>query len=292
MLDKEPLELAQLIVRGEYLNFSWQKPFIKTSGIYRFTNEDITSYFHHLENKKEVLTVIGSGCQVINGILAGTKSFDCFDISIFPEYYLYLQLASILSLSKEDYLKYHFSDDREELFCDELYDKISVNLKGKYKEFWDTLYMFDDGIDIYNSLLFRRDVFLLKFVLETNPYLQENNYEKLKHILQTNNIKINTMVEDIITKKIEKKYDLINLSNILSYYYNEYSLDKYVDYLKTNFNLTDEGEIINYFYKMSTSNESKLKELLQEDGYIEKMGDKRLVVYKKKVRCYNGTKTI
>lgn len=89
----DPLEIAQLIVSGSYINISNKEPFISTSAIYRFTNEDIKSYFHHLQNKQHVLTVIGSGCQILNGILAKTKYFDCFDISIFPEYYLYLQLA-------------------------------------------------------------------------------------------------------------------------------------------------------------------------------------------------------
>ena len=28
-----------------------KEPFIETSSIYRFTNEDITSYFHHLQNQ-------------------------------------------------------------------------------------------------------------------------------------------------------------------------------------------------------------------------------------------------
>lgn len=90
MKTRDPLELAELIVRGELINFSWKKPFEELSGIYRFTNEDITSYFHHLENKERVLTVIGSGSQILNGVLAGTRNFDCFDISIFPEYYLHL----------------------------------------------------------------------------------------------------------------------------------------------------------------------------------------------------------
>ena len=168
----DPLEIAQLIVSGSYINISNKEPFISTSAIYKFTNEDISSYFHHLENKKHVLTVIGSGCQILNRILAKTKYFDCFDISIFPEYYLYLQLATIQTLTKEEYIKYYFSTDREEIFNDDLYEKIRQKLKGKYKEFWDGLYMFYDGIDIYNSLLFRSDVCIKDNIIENNPYLQ------------------------------------------------------------------------------------------------------------------------
>lgn len=281
MEKRDPLELAQLIVRGSYINFSSDKVYGETSSIYRFTNEDISAYFHHLKNKKEVLTVIGSGGQVVNGILAGTKYFDCFDISIFPEYYLHLQLASILALSKEDYLKYYFSSDREELFCDELYEKISLKLSGKYKEFWDNLYMFDDGIDIYESLLFKYDLYFKHNVIEQNPYLHDNNYNKLKSILQTEIIKINTFVTDITKAKFDNKYDLINLSNILPYYFKRSDLSDYMDFLKNNFSLTDTGEIINYFFSMRPEIEKRANYLLQPNGYVEDIGKNKLLVYKK-----------
>lgn len=281
MEKRDPLELAQLIVRGSYINFSSDKVYGETSSIYKFTNEDISAYFHHLQNKKEVLTVIGSGGQVINGVLAGTRNFDCFDISVFPEYYLHLQLASILALSKKEYLKYYFSEDKEELFCDELYEKISLKLNGKYKEFWDTLYMFDDGIDIYESLLFKYDLFFKHTVIETNPYLQDNNYDKLKSILQTEAIKINTFVADITKTKFNNEYDLINLSNILPYYFKRSDLIDYMEFLKNNFSLKKDGEIINYFFKMRPEIEERANKLLQPNGYVENINKNKLLVYKK-----------
>lgn len=280
-MSKDALEIAQQIVSGSYINISKEKTFIETSAIYRFTNEDISSYFHHLENKEKVLTVIGSGCQILNGILAKTKYFDCFDISIFPEYYLYLQLASLQTLSKEDYLKYYFSSDRDEIFNDDLYEKIREKLKGKYKEFWDGLYMFYDGIDIYNSLLFRSDVCLKNDVIEKNPYLQENNYQKLKHILEIEEIKITPKVVDITKYKFDNVYDLINLSNILTYYFNGNSLDKLIKFLDENFNLTKKGEIINYIFNMEKEKTEKIEKLIKPNGYIEDIKDKKLLVYKK-----------
>lgn len=280
-MNKAPLEIAQLIVSGDYINISSKEPFIETSAIYRFTNEDILSYFHHLENKNKVLTVIGSGCQILNGILAKTKYFDCFDISIFPEYYLYLQLASIQSLSKEEYLKYHFSSDREEIFNDDLYEKIRINLKGKYKTFWDGLYMFYDGFDIYNSLLFRSDICIKNNIIEKNPYLQENNYQKLKYILETETIKITSKVTDIKKYKFNKQYDLINLSNILTYYFNRNTLDKLIKFLNENFNLTENGEIINYIFNIKKEEEEKILNLMKLNGYIENINNTKLLVYKK-----------
>lgn len=274
----DDLVLAQKIVRGSYINFSSKEPFIETSSIYRFTNEDITSYFHHLQDKKKVLSVIGSGNQILNTILGGTREIDCFDISVFPQYYLFLQLASIMALSKEEYLNYFLSEDREVLFSDDLYDLISNHLTGKYKEFWDTLYNFDDGIDIYNSLLFRQDVYYKELAIENNPYLQGNNYDKLKHILKTESIQINPFVANILKNKIDKEYDLINLSNILAYYLGK---KEFVRYLENNFSLSSNGEIINYFYTMSAETEEEFKRLLNPNSYIEELGKRKLLVYKK-----------
>ena len=279
MEKRDPLEIAQLMVRGEYTNYGFKSQFQGTSSIYRFTNENMTSYFEHLKNKEDVATVIGSGCQILNGVLAGTRSFDCFDISVFPEYYLFLQIGSVLALSKEEYLKYHFSEDREELFGDDLYDKISGSLKGKYKEFWDTLYMFDEGVDIYNSCLFRNDLCLEKVAIENNPFLQDDNYEKLKHILQTESIKINPIVGDITKTRLSGEYDLVNLSNILSYNFKD--LNQYVDFLKDNFLLKENGEIINYFFSMSPELQKKASDLLKSNGYVEDIGRSKLLVYKK-----------
>ena len=246
----ETIIIAQKIVRRSYCNFNNINNFNLTSGIYRFTNEDISAYFHHLENKKNVLTVIGSGNQILNTILAGSTNVDCFDISIFPEYYLYLHIGAILSLSQEDYIRYFLSEDNKELFSYEIYELIRKNIPNKYRKFWDSLYDYDEGIDIYNSLLFRQDYYNKETIINNNPYLQESNYLKLKNILETRSILINSKVYDIINTKITKKYDLINLSNILEYYYNIDTINEYLIYLKNNFNLNNNGEIINYFNKM------------------------------------------
>lgn len=227
------------------------------------------------------MTVIGSGNQILNSILAGSTTIDCFDISVLPQFYLYLQIASILALSKEEYFKYYFSQDRDEIFCDELYSKISNQLQGEYKKIWDTLYMFDDGYDIYESLLFRHDICLKQNIINYNPYLQDNNLDKLKHILQTKNIQINCMVADITKCKFTKSYDLVNLSNILSYYYKSTELDKYINFLKNAFSLNQNGEIINYIFSIESDCIKEFSKLLNPNSYIEDLQDNKLLIYKK-----------
>lgn len=273
----DTITTSQRIVRGSFNNI--RENFSEVSGIYKFTNEDITSYYNHLQNKERVLSVIGSGQQILNCILAGTTNIDCFDISVFPQYYLFLQIASVLSLTKEEYIQYLISTDRNQSFCDELFDKVRENLKENYKKFWDSLYMFDDGIDIFDSLLFRQDVCNTNDIINRNPYLQDDNYNKLKHILKTRLIKINPIPLDVTKTKFHEKYDLVILSNILVYYFN--NKQKYIDYLKNSFELTDNGEIINYFFALSEKDQKELLELLNANSYIEDINNKKLLVYKK-----------
>lgn len=277
----EILSIAQKIVRGSFINFNLSDNFINFSGIYRWTNEDITSYYHHFQNKNRVLSVIGSGNQILNGILAGTRNLDCFDISVFPKYYLFLHIASIISLNKEEYIKYYFSENRNELFSENIYDKISINLKGNIKVFWDNLYDYNNGCDIFFSMLFRQDFYSISNVIENNPYLQDNNYEKLKSILKNETIKLNNYVCNILTTKFSKEYDLINLSNILYYYFNNYEKKDYIKYLKNNFVLKNNGEIINYFYTLSNNAINEFNCLIGLNGYIEDIRGKKLLVYKK-----------
>lgn len=272
-------EMAQGIINGTFKNIDSAKAFTELSGIYKFTNEDIASYFHHLQNKKEILSVISSGNHILNAILGGSRNIDCFDISIFPEYYLYLQIAAIMSLSKEEYLEYLLSNDRGLVFSEEYYNKIRNNLKGKYKEFWDYLYNYtEEGYEIYNSLLFRTDPITNK-VIDVNPYLQDSNYEKLKHILETDSIRINPMVTNIINTRFEKEYDLILLSNILAYNFTVYQMDEYFFYLENNFRLKENGELIDL--SLGNHGTSEKKKRLNSNSYIENVGSSKILVYRK-----------
>lgn len=277
MENKEIIALAQRIVGGSYINFNKTYDFMNASSVYRITNENMTSYYEHLKGKKKILTVIGSGDQILNSILAGSREIDCFDITVFAEYHLFLKMASIMALSEEEYKEYFFSNNREVLFSDDLYSKVRERLNGKYREFWDGLYNYFDGIEIGESLLFRQDFYTKKMAVSYNPYLQGDNYNKLKSILLNEGIKIKTSVLDITKTKFDDKYDLINLSNILSYYLKK---EEYKKYFQDNFRLNENGEIINYVYDMSDENVKYFNDEFGEEGYIESFDDNKLMVYK------------
>ena len=78
---------------------------------------------------------------------------------------------------------------------------------------------------------------------------------------------------DITKKRINKKYDLINLSNILSYYYKADDIEEYVNFLRSNFCLNKNGEIINYFYRMDGEVEEAFQDILIPSGYVETLKD-------------------
>lgn len=275
----KPLEIAQRIVRGTYDNVSHEFCFFEVSGIYKFTNECITAYFNHLQNKEELLSVISSGNHILNAILGGSRKIDGFDISIFPEYYLFLQLAAVLTLSKKEYFEYFLSDDREVVFSDEYYDRVREKLPCKYKEFWDGLYNFNDGFEIYDSYLFRTDLYMKNNVISNNPFLQEDNYEKLRRILQYENVRINTMVADIVHTKFDKEYDLILLSNILAYHFKIDEMDKYFAYLDSNFKLKENGELIDYDFTPARSEAKKSR--LNARSSVEVTDKSKILVYRK-----------
>jgi hypothetical protein len=57
--------------------------------------------------------------------------------------------------------------------------------------------------------------------------------------------------------------------------------EEYVKYFERNFSLSENGEIINYFYDMSKENINEFEKILGNNGYIEEIGGNKLLVYKK-----------
>ena len=99
---------AQKIVNNTYNNFLGYNPFHHNSTVYKKSNEKTEEYQKYLENRQKILSVTASGDQIINAILGGTTTVDTFDISTFPKYFLFLKLAGILTLSKDEYIKFFY----------------------------------------------------------------------------------------------------------------------------------------------------------------------------------------
>ncbi len=237
-------DVAQSIVRGNYSNLNGKTTFHSESFIYKKTNEKLNEFIDLLLNKDKVLSVIGSGDQILNTLLTKPSKIDAFDISVFPKFFLKLKIASIKSLSRDEYIKFFFSTTEtglDEYYDDLYFDKIRKELDSETEDFWTYLFQYNDWYDIYNSTLFSSESVIEEQALVQNKYLEKDEYYKLRKILQ--NTEINYIESNLLDLRINDTYDLIYLSNILEYVKKSAYFDK-IDELSNK----SKGIIISYIF--------------------------------------------
>ena len=127
--------LAQKVVSRALFNFGDVDMFHNTSAVYKVSNERIQDYHKYLTAKKRMLSVIASGDQILCGILEGTKEVDAFDISRFPKYFLYLKMAAIKALSREEYLDFFYGLCNKDEVYEDMYDTIRIYLEDELLDF-------------------------------------------------------------------------------------------------------------------------------------------------------------
>lgn len=235
---KEDIINAKKIIEGIGIK-KYNQIFHSNSAIYKFTNENISGYYDLLNLKdKKMLTVCSSGDHVLEAILKDIKKVDCFDISIFTKYFMYLKLSSVLELDYQEFLNYFFDKDNNDIFNEKYYSRIRKYLKIINIEsllFWNNLYNNYKGKDIYLSSLFEKN-YLGKqlYISNKKSYLNKDNYnilkQKLEKYLINNNVLFyHTNIINLDNIK-SSKYDLIILSNISNYINEIYTKDAYIKY--------------------------------------------------------------
>ncbi len=245
---KDDIYMAQQIVMGNKGKDN-EKIFHNNSFIYKLTNENLTEIIKYFKDKNSILTVTASGDQILNAILSGVKSIDSFDISRFPKYFYELKSAAIKEIDKGDFLRFFCGDITDDFIADELYDNIRKSLDNENELFWDSLFNFFDYSELLTSPLFSNEPTRVKNVIKNNPYLQEDNYYKLREFLADINIKhYNVDISEI--KDINTEYELIYLSNILAYI----NRNKYINILEE---ISDKkrSELISYSYNLDRIDE-------------------------------------
>ena len=238
--------LAQQVVSGLKYNFGSEEMFHNTSAIYKISNERTQDYHKFLTNKKRMLSVIASGDQILCGILEGTKEIDAFDISRFPKYFLYLKIAGVQALSREEYIDFFYGCCNCDEVYEDMYDSIRVYLEDEVLEFWDGLLNFFEWKEVYNSTLFSSEPYMERTAINQNKYLQsDEEYNKLKQVIDS--VTIRTYEGDIldISSTFNVPYDIIYLSNII-YYVNK---ERYKNALEES-PLSEQGIILTYMYKI------------------------------------------
>ena len=231
-------------LNSDILNINYNK-------LYRFATEDINSYMKSFKNMTDYLTVCGSSEQVLNGILKGAKNIDVFDINYFAKHALALRIGAIKSLTRKEFMSFYYNRFDYNLFL-----KILNNLDKRDYIFWSKIYLCFGKVLINN--LFYNNRLTINDLININPYLQDNNYEILKELIDKVNINfIESDFYNIITFINEKKYDVINLSNIYEYINfdkfatltNAYKYIEFIKNLKNN-HLKDNSTIMfAYMYK-------------------------------------------
>ena len=258
MIDND-IVLAQKIVGNSSSNLK-NTMFHATSAIYKSSNEKMDLYYDYFKNRSNLLSVIASSDQILNAILAGAKNIDAFDISAFPKYYLYLKLAGIMVLDRDDYLDFFYDVCSDSEKYDDLYfDLIRHNLADDSKRFWDSLINFFDWNDIYNSTLFSSEPVSISDVISQNKYLSKNSYQQLKKVISS--VNINTYQGNIldIIDLLEKSYDIAYFSNII-YYVSKMRYKDKMEEVKLNNN----GIILTYLYN---TKDDSVRDFFNEKNY-------------------------
>lgn len=273
----------------------WPK-FTDHSPMYVLTTENLAAYLKKLKiDGKSVLTVTGSGDQLINLMLMSATKVDNFDSNKNAYYITALKLSAIMALSLEEYLNFFTSCESKEIihvglmtsrkevgenplyFSFETYQKIRPYMNADVLLYWD--YMYQE----YSGNLKQADVITgcdRKTAIKNNAYLQsEKNYEKVRnHMYET---EINFYNLDILKiHTLPNKYDLVMLSNIYEYltdeHYDVLDSESFVDYTTNGIsNILNEGATVaiayqyNYLIKNHVQKKS-LRDLFKKNYVLEK----------------------
>ncbi len=220
--------------------------------MYVYATEMVASYYRRLKLKgKRVLTVAGSGDQVLNALFYGAKEITGFDINRNALFMTELKIAAITAFSYSEFLR--FFSQAKTGFDHRLYLKMGPFLSIACQQYFDRLYSIvgPKGLGASEYFRSRSELIPKSKVLEINGYLASPSaYRKMRRILHLTRPTL--YVENVLTlsqsKKLHgKKFDLINLSNVPNYLTGQ------------SFGLS-ENDVLSYF--------CKLKKLVSKSGDI------------------------
>ena len=282
--------------------FSFGKSFAEYQKVYAFTNENIDGYMSNfiLNDNDNVLSVLASGDHIFNLIYNGVSNIDTFDVNRLTEYYFYLKLAMLNSISYNEFINFIdrvYNNDIE--YENDMLLFIIKNMDIKYRKYYEEIIMYSNNIQKNND----NKLSLLKMLLinTNNDYkykntylLNEENYNKTKDNIPNLNFRFSCESCFNIKNIYNRKYDYIFLSNIIDYFYQQYGyfwnyqhLEEYYNYLDSI--LSDKSVVLlDYLWKcysvrnntikknLITSSSVKIDDLINEEiitfSNIDKQG--------------------
>ena len=199
------------------------KSMTSQSPMYIYATEMVSDYYAALDIRgKKVLSIVGSGDQIINAYYFGAKEVIGFDINKRAEFILELKIEAVKNLAYLDFLNFFGKEMGEGTFDYCFYKTFKNSLSPKTRRFFDQIYQEfnEDGCKLIKSDYFRQRSMIKAGAKDVNIYLKNQaNYLKCRKILQKVNLKfVKLDINNIsASQKIKGKFDLINLSNVLNY---------------------------------------------------------------------------
>ena len=274
--------------------------FSHNSAMYVFTTENLVDYINKLKpENKSILTVTGSGDQLINLSLLGAKKIDNFDINQNAYFITQLKLSALQTLSYEEFLNFFCLYENQELkntgliayqksigennlaFDFKTYLKIKPYLDDTSAFFWNLIYeeFQFDGKSLASSKLFFEGI--KSTAIKNNEYLQsKEKYSQACELIKDVEIKfMECNLLDVHT--LQSTYDIMLFSNVYDYltddWYSIISADNFVKYVEEQASqrLNNGGRIVvayQYNYKIrSYTNMRLINELLNKKYVLDRM---------------------
>lgn len=231
MIDIE--KIVKLAECGYSLDFE----FGKFSKVYMHTTENIKDFLSCFDlNKKRVLTVAGSGDQLLNAYALGATLVDTFDINPLAKCAVDLKISALKCLSYEEFIHFFFSNFPE-FFSEGLYAKIYPLLNQDTKVLFDTFFQKFGVKDSIKKLYYQMNPSLKK-MKQMNLYLEEYYYYVLKENLKNKGVNfIESSIQDL-RANITTSYDMMLFSNISDSINSIYTDDALKNYLRLIHSLT------------------------------------------------------
>lgn len=235
--------------------------------LYPFATENINGYIHEFDLKeKSLLTVGSSGDQILNAILFDCKKITLIDVCPYSKFYIYLKLATMLELERQEFLKFlRYKDfpkvfkDNREVFNKDIFNRIKITLRLlDYESYllWDELLQTINPIDVRKNLFYVFEEDRTEVVLGCNPYLSSDiNYEETRKKLK--NVEISLLHGNLFESKITNTFDRIWLSNIGTYFDTLQELKLLVDKMAPLLN--QNGKLL-ICYLFNTKEDTKFEE--------------------------------
>lgn len=244
--------------RNDFPSEEKESPMLEDAPVYIYATELVGNYYQALEVKdKNVLTVLGSGDQLINAFFLGADRMVGFDLNKNSKFITELKIEAIKRESYENFMAFFGSTYGNASFDYDIYNGLKKSLSEEAINFFEKIYGESKISNIkpaHHPFIRQRDFFDIS-PQQVNFYLtNEDNFEKSKRILSSKQWSFIQSNADKISKKLSgQQFDLINLSNVPNYFYRKEkdgaSIEVLTDLLRSfnNF-LKPSGQIFYYSY--------------------------------------------